>query len=44
MTKLLVKDLGKTFGIIRTYKGEYIDNYIKYKQWFLQIWKIKIIF
>lgn len=39
--KLLFQDLGKTFCIIRTYKGEYIDNYEKYKQWFLQLWKNK---
>jgi len=41
MKDILVKEMGYTFSIIKTYKAEYIEDYNKYKEWFLQIWRNK---
>lgn len=38
---LLLKDLGNSYGIINTYKIPDINNYDIFKEWFLQIWKLK---
>jgi|SaaInlStandDraft_5_1057022.scaffolds.fasta_scaffold02877_5 hypothetical protein len=41
MKNIIIKEMGYTFCVIKTYKGEYIENYKKYKEWFLQIWRNK---
>ena len=43
MKDLLTKPLGKTFSVIRTYNIpiKYLDNYEKFKKWFLKLWQKK---
>jgi 1-acyl-sn-glycerol-3-phosphate acyltransferase len=43
MTDLLTKPLGNTYSVIRTYDipTNYLNNYDKFKKWFLKIWKKK---
>jgi hypothetical protein len=43
MKDLLTKPLGKTFSVIRTYNIpiKYLDNYEKFKKWFLKLWTKK---
>ena len=43
MKDLLTKPLGKTFSVIRTYNIpiKYLDNYEKFKKWFLKLWQNK---
>ncbi len=43
MTDLLTKPLGNTYSVIRTYDipAKYLDDYDKFKKWFLKIWKKK---
>lgn len=38
---LLLKDFGNSYGIINTYKIPDINDYDQFKNWFLQIWKLK---
>ena len=43
MKDLLTKPLGNTYSVIRTYDipVKYLDDYDKFKKWFLKIWKKK---
>lgn len=43
MKDLLTKPLGKTFSVIRTYNipTKYLNDYEKFKKWFLKLWQKK---
>lgn len=41
LTSYLNNNLGNTYVCIKTYKPKYIEDYEKFKKWFIQIWENK---
>ena len=44
LTSYLNNDLGNTYISMKSYKVENIEDYDKFKKWFIQIWKNKEYF